>query len=303
MQDKYFSYRKLNRFILGSVFLIIAVDAIWIILTHRSLVLSSFISFVAGVSFFCIICKILVTVYRHKKFRDPVQKDSLKKIITILHAFILMVIYVKAVCLLEYLLIATNQPLVDEKLDLLDKLIGFNWLTVYEWVIRHPLIESILRLVYSTMIVQASAIILFLSLLKSSSYLREFLSVLIIVVMLTLIISGFFPAQGTFARYGIHQASYLNVNDFDILRSGVMSVFDIEKFQGLVSMPSFHAASGFLFIYILRFSRILFLISLLLNGIMIFATLIIGGHYLVDVIAGGIVTGASILVTHTLFKR
>jgi len=57
--------------------------------------------------------------------------------------------------------------------------------------------------------------------------------------------------------------------------------------QGLVSLPSFHTALGVLFCLTLRHSRLGWP-CLLLNLLMIASTPVMGGHYLVDLLAGAL---------------
>jgi len=57
--------------------------------------------------------------------------------------------------------------------------------------------------------------------------------------------------------------------------------------QGLVSLPSFHTALGVLFCLALRHSRLGWP-CLLLNLLMITSTPVMGGHDLVDLLAGAL---------------
>jgi membrane-associated phospholipid phosphatase len=64
--------------------------------------------------------------------------------------------------------------------------------------------------------------------------------------------------------------------------------------QGLVSLPSYHAAMGLLFIWAFRHVRLLFPAAVVLNIALLASTPTHGGHYLVDVIAGLLVCAVMI---------
>src|SRR5262249_9538447 len=115
------------------------------------------------------------------------------------------------------------------------------------------------------------------------------------------------PAAGAFAHYGpapqiVENFSALGemwpfARTYTMLRNGSLSVIDLSALQGVVSFPSFHTILGVMTIYALRDTRWLMVPVLLLNGTMIVATMPVGGHHLVDVLAGaGLTFGAILLV-------
>jgi membrane-associated phospholipid phosphatase len=84
---------------------------------------------------------------------------------------------------------------------------------------------------------------------------------------------------------------------FTALRNGSLSMIDLSALQGVVSFPSFHTVLGVITIYALRDTRWLMVPVFLLNGTMIVSTLPVGGHHLLDVLAGaGLTFGAILLV-------
>ena len=64
---------------------------------------------------------------------------------------------------------------------------------------------------------------------------------------------------------------------------------------GIVTFPSFHAASAALYAWALWPSRLLRPIVVLANGAMLAATPIVGGHYFIDVIAGVAIAALAIV--------
>ena len=79
-----------------------------------------------------------------------------------------------------------------------------------------------------------------------------------------------------------------------------MTDFGLDKCQGLISMPSLHAAYAVLLVYAARHLRWLFPVSTVWNIAMIYSAIPFGAHYLVDIIAGLALAAASIAITRSL---
>ena len=76
------------------------------------------------------------------------------------------------------------------------------------------------------------------------------------------------------------------MRDLPPTRAGVLVISNLLNLGGIVTFPSFHAASAVLYtwaLWPLRWSRPL---VVLVNGVMLAATPLNGGHYFIDVIAG-----------------
>ena len=71
----------------------------------------------------------------------------------------------------------------------------------------------------------------------------------------------------------------------------------LHMLEGVVSFPSFHTILGVIPIYALRDRRALMMAALAVNGTMIVSTMPVGGHHLIDVVAGAAVSLGAILVT------
>lgn len=85
----------------------------------------------------------------------------------------------------------------------------------------------------------------------------------------------------------------------DILALHDGSLLELRLFflSGIVSFPSFHAASAVLYIWALWPVRWIGGIAAALNVLMIAATPAIGAHYIIDVVAGIALGAASIWAT------
>jgi membrane-associated phospholipid phosphatase len=73
--------------------------------------------------------------------------------------------------------------------------------------------------------------------------------------------------------------------------------------NGLISFPSYHAATALLYIWAAWRTPVLKWIVLLLNIAMLLATPLHGSHYFVDVIAGAVVAFITIRITQWAFAR
>ena len=94
----------------------------------------------------------------------------------------------------------------------------------------------------------------------------------------------------------IHEQSLVGMRDHSI----VILPF---TFQGLVTFPSFHSALALLFIYASMPIRWLVIIAIPLNMLMVLATPVDGGHYLMDVLAGIMIALVAVYATERMFLR
>src|SRR5262249_2961176 len=111
----------------------------------------------------------------------------------------------------------------------------------------------------------------------------------------TTIISALVPAIGVYQQIGLDPAdlksldprAYLDqVRDLAPVREGALRHLDLFGLAGIVTFPSFHAASAVLYacaFWPLRWMRP---IAITANGAMLASPPIDGGHYFIDLIAG-----------------
>ena len=106
-------------------------------------------------------------------------------------------------------------------------------------------------------------------------------------------VSAFVPALGTYHEFGLsikdfprfRPAAYeSHLVDFPLIRDGSMRALDLGAMTGIVTFPSFHAASAAIYLWALWPVKLLRPIAILANVAMIAATPAVGGHYFVDVV-------------------
>ena len=99
------------------------------------------------------------------------------------------------------------------------------------------------------------------------------------------------PAQATQAA-PIDQTRV--ITQISALRAGTFRTIDFGNLDGLVSMPSFHAAGAIIVTWAFRRHRVLLALLTVLNIGLIAATFMSGVHYFVDIPGAFVVVGASI---------
>jgi hypothetical protein len=114
---------------------------------------------------------------------------------------------------------------------------------------------------------------------------RELLLLAILTVLPTILISAIWPVLGPFAAFGGDEATFLP--HLLALRAGGPWHFNLLTMQGIIQMPSYHTVLAVLFVYAYRGSGWLGWGIAGLNGVMLLSIPPIGGHYLVDMLAGG----------------
>lgn len=215
----------------------------------------------------------------------------------------LLIGFVSATCVLSYLCVSINAPLIESRLIEFDRASGFDWVAVYRWTQAHPHIQNILQLAYASGEWQLFALPLILGLSGKREALSELFFLLVLGSAFLLLISTPFPATSAFIHYSIGDPNTAaTVSDFAILRDGSLRIIDIAQTQGLVSMPSFHAALAVLFTYSLRQIRWLFSIAVPLNVVMVLSTPTQGGHYLADVVAGLLLSALTIQTLNAIIR-
>lgn len=206
---------------------------------------------------------------------------------------------------LSYVAGATNWPLQDHVLLAADRALGMNPESIASFVNHHAWLAICLDRGYGLIKWPLLGIPIILTLTLRLVRLQVFVLALSLALAVTIAVSAFAPAIGTY--YGLHVSPTdfpaLNTSvyaaqlrDILALRDGSLRHLELFKLAGIVSFPSFHAASAVLYTWALWPVRRVGGLAAALNLLMIAATPVIGAHYTVDVIGGVGLAVASILV-------
>jgi membrane-associated phospholipid phosphatase len=204
-----------------------------------------------------------------------------------------LLVFLMAIGVLQYLAAVVPEGSADAAFDAIDRHLGFDWMAYYGWTVAHPGIASFLNTTYLSFGWEIPYVILLLGMIEPKRV-GEFVTTLIVGLVLTVPFLCLLPVSGPFVFYGhtdIPQAFY--TEHYAALRSGAMRAIDLSDLRGIVSFPSFHASGALLCAFGVTGYRWVFWPMLALNAVVMVATPVMGGHYLVDIIGGFAVAGAT----------
>ncbi|ASQ45991.1 phosphatase PAP2 family protein [Legionella clemsonensis] len=185
---------------------------------------------------------------------------------------------------------------VDEILIELEAALNINIVAIVGWTQRYPLLTQILVYIYDSLPYQMSVLPLIAIVIRKFSYLREFYCLLLISALLGFTIYYFYPtlAPATVLKSELFSsAQYATGIKFQEIHQHIPPS-TIEG--GMIAFPSFHAIWAWLCLYLMRWSRFIFLLLLPINSLLIVSCVLLGWHYPVDLLASAIV----LLITHGL---
>jgi len=205
---------------------------------------------------------------------------------------------------LSYVAGLAGWPLQDQALLAIDRALGLDPDAIARYVNDRPWLNSVLETGYGfikwfllgTPIVLAATFRLV--------RLQLFVGAFGLALAVTLAISAFTPAIGTYYGLNVPASEFpaldtsiyaLQLRDILALRDGSLRHLELFKLAGIVSFPSFHAASAILYMWALWPIRRLGILAFGMNALMLIATPVIGAHYVIDVVGGVALAAASIV--------
>lgn len=210
-----------------------------------------------------------------------------------------------------FMVTALARPMADDLLSRADVFLGFDWVGLFRFYQRHPNILPFARLAYFSMLALLAIIPLALVITGREARAWVFITAYAFAGVATVAIHPFFPAAGPYVHFGIAPADLPSLGlrfpwvvgeTIDAIRSGKVREIST-SLSGLVSFPSFHAASGFLLAWAIAPVPRLRVLLILLIAAMIAATPTIGSHYFIDLVAGAIVALLAIFLGTVATRR
>ena len=207
---------------------------------------------------------------------------------------------------LTYVAASIDLPLQDARLLAWDRALGFDFRSFIDLTNRHPEIISPLAYSYSSINLQLFIGAPILPLAGCYRRCAETLCALMLAVLATTVISALVPAIGVYGALGLHASDfphfepggyYATLRDAPLVRDGHLRELNLMNLVGVMTFPSFHAASGILYMWAFWPLRWVRALVIPWNALMIVATPLGGGHYLVDVLAGIAVALVAIGIT------
>jgi hypothetical protein len=211
---------------------------------------------------------------------------------------------------LTYVAGTTGLPIQDANLLAADRALGLDWRAYAAAIDRQPLLAAWLSYGYTMIKWPIFAIPVFLAATHRYLRLQEFILAFVLSLAAAAVISAVLPAYGAFYGLGpqelpnLERAIYnAQIEAMTALRAGGWRELDLLTLSGIVTFPSFHAASAVLYTWALWPVRWMRPVVLTANGVMLAATPINGAHYFIDVIGGVALAAAAIAFATTIGRR
>jgi len=239
--------------------------------------------------------------FSYANARSPKRRDP--QVIFVLGGTAQIVLITAAMTPLTYVAASTNLPLQDANLLAIDRALGLDWAAYVSFVNDHPTLAAWLSYGYTMIRWPIFAIPVVLAAKRRYQRLEEFIFAFGVALIATTIISALVPAIGVFQQIGLDPATLKNIEagayleqlrDLPPTRDGTLRHLDLLGLAGIVTFPSFHAASAVLYSWALWAARWMRPIVVLANGAMLLATPIVGGHYFIDLFAGAAIAVVAI---------
>lgn len=214
-----------------------------------------------------------------------------------LDATAVLVAYSSVAAAFSYLVASLGFPPIDGTLAAWDRALGFDWVAAYQRASAHPAAAAALKILYFSLLPQVAIATIALGFLGHARAVREMMGLLIATSLPIVAVSGFLPAFSAWIHYGVGVEHAYHMAAFTGLRDGTLRTLAPLDAVGIVTFPSFHTAMALIVVYACRGLRWLFWPAAAANAGVLVSIPPFGGHYLVDMLAGGAVTAAAILWT------
>jgi len=295
----------------------------WVASIRMDLVPLSVISTLAGVTTGCIIGRnltfdgrpilivlascsgiyVLGAVARHA-IRRPIVAQTAQ-------AFGLMMILSLLASLTSAAVAPGSGPLIDEALARADRAIfpWWEWREMIAYLGNFPQIIKYLSYVYISIGWQPSLILLMAAVSGRDEIIKRLVAVWSFSIALCILPFRWLTAAGPYAYYKVSEdvvpGSLVGLpfhfpKILQGLKTGEITVINLEALTGLVSFPSFHACAAIVLAWTFAGWGKKAWPMIVLNVGMILSAVPIGGHYLVDIIAGCFVALSAICLTKGL---
>jgi membrane-associated phospholipid phosphatase len=197
--------------------------------------------------------------------------------------------------LASYPVAAGTSGFDDFALERADRLLRFNWLSWYEFVAAHPLLQVAEGIAYQSIFVTPAILLGYFAVSGRRAEARLFIASFWLAGLITLILFTLVPAEGPLAYLWHGRIPYMpesalyQAQIIPLLRLHEVHSLAVSSLHGLVCAPSFHTVSAILYIVAAWPIRRLRWPVLALNLAMLLATPVEGTHYLTDMIVGTLV--------------
>ncbi len=239
---------------------------------------------------------------------------GLERIATALEGCILFYMICLALCLMTFVAGTSGRPFFDAPLAHADRILlpGFDWPSAMLSFSESGLPVRMANRVYESIAWQPQILIVALASLSAPRRIWHFLLSWIATLCFVIAIFALYPVIGAYQYFGITAADVPAMLDstpwnqpvlLDGLRNGTLGSISLGTLDGIINYPSFHAGAAVLLAYGFWHIRILRWPIAIINILMLAAAVPIGGHYVIDLIAGAITAIAGIAAATSIMNR
>jgi membrane-associated phospholipid phosphatase len=244
-------------------------------------------------------------------FKDGIYDWFLHPLWCVLMNVFLSAILVRNLQLFSHFLMTTPMPLADDFLSSWDNALGFDWLAYSKALSNNQTLKSILSFAYSGLTFGGFAVLpAIIIILNQRLRVIEINFLVLSTSLLCITTAVFFPAKATMALLGDQDlisrfprgTGVLHVEQLMALRGTEKIYMTSNDVQGLVSFPSLHSCLALIIAWCCRGRWFTSFAGIVICLMILAATPIFGGHYLVDLIGGACVTAFAIWLWRLYFE-
>ncbi len=233
---------------------------------------------------------------------------GLRPLVAVVECFLLAVVLTVPVLVVSYCAMRLNLPMADDRLAGLDARFAVDAPTLIASIGRSPVLASALGHAYSSFGPQLILLPPALALLGHPERAYAMVTGYVTLCFACIAISAGFPSVGTVQHYGLAVPDLGAINgffghhfldSFHAVRADPDFILTLGVASGIITFPSIHAGVAVLCAWATSASRFLFPPIALLNVLMFVSAISHGAHYVVDVVAGGLI---AVLVIHLVSR-
>lgn len=194
----------------------------------------------------------------------------------------------------------TPFPRIDFALVKFDSFLGFSTPAIVGWTMNHPSIKAIFEYCYDALDFELFLAPMLIVWLGEKSRVQHFFVMICLGFLMACLIYYFLPTAAPVSVFKnvpfLPQEHFTSIKYFEIHQYLPLTVHD----SSLIAFPSMHVVWAMSLLYLVRRHSWLFYPLLVLNSLVILATMFLGWHYLADVIGGILVMAISAYLANEL---
>jgi PAP2 superfamily len=203
-------------------------------------------------------------------------------------------------------------PLIDGKLAAFDHAFLLDTRAIVAAVAHKPLFAKLLGFAYNASFPLLIVTAVFLGVTRRAKSIWQLAFVFSLTAIGCATLSSFFPAIGAFKHFGYSKefleglpsgVGTYHLSTFEYYRHAAAPIISMQTSNGVVTFPSFHCCLALMTAFAYAGHRWLFPVALLWNAVVIVSTIPIGGHYIVDLIAGASLWGVAYVLASALWQE